>query len=289
MSACAADNRCSEICVQGFTKSVDLIGPELGATEAPSQLAPSLTAQSRNWTYSLAQPVPQMTESQVPQGIERPRNPQSVFQFDSVESSGVPGFGDERRFARESSWLYLVGSPTYRSDRDLTISDLLPGKYVTAVIESLSQMQVGRKRTQQGRWRKLLEIASGRNGEELGFIRLKSGVRQLAKRMSVPHTSLWRDLLTLQEAKRIRLWKESRSGNETVVGIQVIALTEWLVWVSAKRAAAHEHVIGAATFPQIKRIFFECLEAGFEVPMHIDSRASAIRVIDQMNQDRGIK
>jgi len=175
------------------------------------------------------------------------------------------------------------GLMTNRTDRNLTISDLMPGKSILTILDSLNLIDVGRNDSQRHRWELLLQIGSEKNGASLGFIRVgNGGIRCLAKRMNVSHMSLWRDIDRLRAKRLIETWTVNCSGKEVLVGLRIIPLSEWLIWLSSARAAAHECRRGVPTFRQSTKVMHLALELGSAVPPTIDSISSASRIINEL-------
>jgi hypothetical protein len=210
-----------------------------------------------------------------------------VYQFsgdkglESGPGSGVvSNFMEEQQRALFDSWLTSIGAPSARLDRGIGISDLLPGRAISHVVEFVSAISVGRNRSQQERWAQTVNLAAGPNGKELGFIRVHAGgVRGLAKRLNVSHQSLWRDLGAWGTKGLIRMWKEPAPEGDVLVGIQVPFLTEWFQWIASNRHDSLHRFGGGASPRQIDKILHLALNTGSPIPPTIDGYSHASGLI----------
>ena len=266
------------------------VGPVVGASEAIPRFALS------ELTDPFQQEIVSLTNSAdtVPQDPENPREIRNRRYRTAAELSQFEGVTSELELLRKhrnsfafEAFFYSVGSPTRRADRDLGISDLLPGKLVTAIVDSLAQVRVGRNQSQSERWRRLLEHATKNNGFGLGFIEWgQGGTHSLAKALSVPQKSLSRDICKWTDSGLIVIYWNQGQGGEVLCGIHIPLLTEWLVWLSSNRYRALNRTWGNPTTYQIAEVLNLTLGSGSTVPPSLETHDTTARFIEKLKSQR---
>ena len=266
------------------------VGPVVGASEAIPRFALSeLTDPFQQESVSLTN-----SADTVPQDPENPREIRNRRYRTAAELSQFEGVTSELELLRKhrnsfafEAFFYSVGSPTRRADRDLGISDLLPGKLVTAIVDSLAQVRVGRNQSQSERWRRLLEHATKNNGFGLGFIEWgQGGTHSLAKALSVPQKSLSRDICKWTDSGLIVIYWNQGQGGEVLCGIHIPLLTEWLVWLSSNRYRALNRTWGNPTTYQIAEVLNLTLGSGSTVPPSLETHDTTARFIEKLKSQR---
>jgi len=266
------------------------VGPVVGASEAIPRFALSeLTDPFQQEIVSLtnsANTVPPDPENPREIWNRRYRTVTELSQFEAVNSELELLRKHRNTFAFEA-FFYSVGSPTRRADRDLGISDLLPGKLVSAIVDCLAQLRVGRNQSQSDRWRRLLEHASKNNGFGLGFLEWgQGGTRALARLLSVPQKSLSRDIRKWADCGLVVTYWNQGQGGEVLCGIHIPLLTEWLVWLSSNRFHALYGTRRNATSYQITEVLNLILGSGSTVPPSLETRDTTARFIEKLKSQK---
>ena len=259
------------------------VGPNHGAALAIPRLALSeltdpFQQKKAAFTFS-AETVPPMPKK--PREIKDPRNARTreLSQFDLVLDERET-FQTQRNDARFEGLMRSLGSPTRRQDRDLTRSELLPGKLVAEIVEWLARSHVGRNQSQVDRWHRLLTRAARNNGEDFGYFEWGGGgTRSLANTLSVSQKSISRSIKTWTDRGLVRPFWSHGQGGRNLVGLHVPALTEWLIWLSRSR---YEALYGRGSHPtifQVTEVMRLAIACGSPVPPSLGSRDETAQLI----------
>jgi hypothetical protein len=157
----------------------------------------------------------------------------------------------------------------------------------TAMVDQLALRFVplggGRNRAQIIRWETLLRLSIGSSGSMLGFIKVSGGIRSLASKLGADHVSLWRDLGRWNEKGLIRVWAKSKSSQRAIVGIQIPAITEWLIWIGSSSLVRYGGRYGTASPRQLRYAVHLALKGHQPFPPSlIESRGDAAALIDSL-------